>query len=422
MAKQEQQSGLLAKLGNRLQTAFEAHKHDETEFGNVELPSGIRGGLAKLETCGFGVYKTGKFEGEPFFRASASVLDPVVFEDSKGRKYRTQGQFTNIGPEPLCDTPERTRPTLKDHVAWVLNELRKLGVDTANIQWNQLEAVCSMLVADKKNNPIYLRFDTFGGPTDEDPNGRINHKWLGPASAEEAQAAITAAQSNEEQDDSGNVPPPPVRPATQPAGRPALNGNGAGPKKPTGPVQREAAAATATAAPGGAKTPVKPGKAQAPAPAPEPEPQPEEPAYADDTDIVALAERAQAGDAGAAELLADQARGMGYTDDQIVGAPTWVRLGEEMAAGTDPAEVAWEAAEGAEGGDEAAAPEWQPAVGETYGYRPVSPTTKKPAAKPVAATVTAVNAAKKTVDMENAANGKLKYKGVSWSDLESAPE
>jgi hypothetical protein len=40
----------------------------------------------------------------------------------------------------------------------------------------------------------------------------------------------------------------------------------------------------------------------------------------------------------------------------------------------------------------------------------------------VAATVTAVNAAKKTVDMENAANGKLKYKGVSWSDLESAPE
>ena len=416
MAKQVIQAGLLAKLGNRLQTAFDKHKADETEYGQIELPPGIRGGIAQVTMCKFDVFKTGDLTGQPYFYAQASVIDPADFTDDKGKLHRTYQQLTKIGPEPIADTPDRQgRKTLDDHVAWVLNELRKMGVDTSNLQWNQLEAVASAVTADPKN-PIFIRFDTFKmSATPTNPNPRVNHRWLGPASADEAAAAIEAANSAAVQDDTGNLP------------RPTSNGVHQ-PPKPTGPVQHAKTPAVGTkpavATPGAAKPQLpgvkKPAAKPTPAPAPEPEPEPaaEEPGYSDTADIASLAAAADNGDEAARDELIEQARALGIDDDTIASAETWTALGEQMMGNT-PAESDDTEAPADE---EAVAPEWTPKVEEIYLYKPVDPKTKKPAAKAVDCEVLSVDEENRTVDLKNLNNPKMTYKKVSWDLLDGSEE
>lgn len=173
MPAQKGKSTLLAKLGDRLVQAHETHKVEETtysEFG--ELPDGIEGGVAKLVDCLFDTIKPGKDNaGELFFRAAGVVVEPAEF---KGM--RVAGLRTSI-MEALYDTPDRAgRKTVDEHYAWILNELRKLGLDTTQVAAEDMESV----VAAMKDANIYFRFRTWKGkPTAEYPNPRTNHVWNG---------------------------------------------------------------------------------------------------------------------------------------------------------------------------------------------------------------------------------------------------
>lgn len=175
MAKQtaKSTSGILQKLGVAGQKAFNAHKADETKFGSGgDLPGGIEGGVAQLTMCKFGEYGKGDQKGELYFMASATVVAPVTHEN-----LHIEGLRTQIGPEPICATPTKSRQSIEDHMAWILNELRKLGVPTSELDdVNNLEVVAATLQEEKP----YLRFRTWKGePTKEYPNPRVNHEWRG---------------------------------------------------------------------------------------------------------------------------------------------------------------------------------------------------------------------------------------------------
>jgi hypothetical protein len=174
MPMQRTQAGLLAKYGKMLIEAHEAHKADRTVKGDLELPPGIENGVARLDKCGFGVYKTGEYESMYFFSASASVVEPVEFKGVP-----IFGRHTRIGPEPLCNTPNRTRKTFKQHLAWVYNIMRLLGARTDKMSPKDIEATCAALV---KAGP-YILFRTWKGqPQTSGPYAgaepRVNHVWL----------------------------------------------------------------------------------------------------------------------------------------------------------------------------------------------------------------------------------------------------
>lgn len=187
MAKKTRQGGLLAKLGASAKKAFDAHKGDETDFGGGgDLPEGIDGGVAQLVECKFDTYKKGKTEGEYFFYAAGIVKTPTVHNG-----IRVEGLRTQVGPEPMCATPDRSRKTIEEHLDWVLNELRKLGVDTAEMDLDDLETTCEAL---KEDQPFF-RFRTWkGDPTDQFPNPRVNHQWKGVCEFDEEATAEEAVE------------------------------------------------------------------------------------------------------------------------------------------------------------------------------------------------------------------------------------
>lgn len=210
MAKQTAKSGLLAKLGTKLAKAVEAHKGDETKFagGGVDLPKGIENGIAQLVTCKFGVYEKGDFQGEYYFMASGIVISP-----KKHAGIPIEGLRTSVGPEPICDTPNKTRKTVDEHVAWVMNELRKLGVDTAELGVDDLESTVEALQETKphfrfrtwagdkrkKGDPLYN--EQYDGPDAPDP--RVNHQWNGavdldPSDEEETDEEVEDNTEGEE--------------------------------------------------------------------------------------------------------------------------------------------------------------------------------------------------------------------------------
>ena len=177
MAKQVKKSNLMSKLGTKGAQAFAAHKDDETKFGRIELPAGIEAGVAQLVECKFGEYEKGDFKGEPYFMAAGVVIEP---KEHNG--IPVEGQRTQIGPIPICDTPKRTKQTMEEHIADVLNEFRKLGVSTSEMSedGSDLEPTAEMLKADRP----FFRFRTWKGEkaTSGPYKGKeplTNHEWLG---------------------------------------------------------------------------------------------------------------------------------------------------------------------------------------------------------------------------------------------------
>jgi hypothetical protein len=171
MPAKKTKSGLLARLGDRLRKAHEEHKADETEYSNFgELPAGIEGGVAQLVDCKFDQYKSGDNEGETYFYAAGVVVQPIEHDG-----VRVQGLRTSI-MEPMCDTPTRSRPTFEDHLKWIYNELRKLGVETTTLDVDDLETTVAAL---REAQP-YFRFRTWKSqPSVEYPDPRTNHSWAG---------------------------------------------------------------------------------------------------------------------------------------------------------------------------------------------------------------------------------------------------
>lgn len=175
MAKQTT-SNPLSKYKSRVQKAHQQSAGKETDYSsNGELPSGINDGVAKLVDVKFGVYQSGDNKGETFFMARAVCVAPETYNGVK-----CVGKSTMI-MEALCDTPRsKARPTLEDHIDWMYNELRKLGVDTEEIDPEDLEVVFKDLI----EASLYISFETWGGGTYKDQQGverksSVRHNWNG---------------------------------------------------------------------------------------------------------------------------------------------------------------------------------------------------------------------------------------------------
>lgn len=171
MAKKVTKNNMFGKNYDRVRKATLEHRGDETNFGaGGDLPAGIEGGVAQLVDCKFDVYKKGDNSGEPFFYAAGIVKFPKVHDGT-----RVEGLRTSI-MEPICDTPNRSRSGVEEHVEWVMNEMRKLGVDTNEIDVDDLDAVCESLREEKP----HFKFRTWrGDPTPQFPNPRVNEQWKG---------------------------------------------------------------------------------------------------------------------------------------------------------------------------------------------------------------------------------------------------
>lgn len=211
MPRQTVRSGLAAKLGEAAKEAFYSHREDETSYGmGGDLPAGIEGGTAELIEAKFDTFKSGTNEGEYYFLAAGVVVEPEVYNGMHIRGRRTQ-----IGPEPVCKTPGRSRQTVDDHYQWVLNELRKLGVPTDEIEFDDLEPT---VVALKEAAPRF-RFRTWqGNATPQFPTPRVNHEWKGLIDYE----PDTEPAGGEVDDQTSDNEPPetqtqPLEPASQDA-------------------------------------------------------------------------------------------------------------------------------------------------------------------------------------------------------------
>ena len=171
MAKVTKKSSLAAKLGKAGAAAVEKHRDTPVEFDTGgSLPPGIENGVASLDKCYFDVYKSGDLAGEYYFRASGIVLTPKLVCGVK-----VEGRQTSI-MEPVCETSRGKRQSVEEHVAWVVNEMKKLGADMDGIEIDDLEAIAAAL---QEEAPTF-NFRTWQGKaTEEYPNPRVNEVWNG---------------------------------------------------------------------------------------------------------------------------------------------------------------------------------------------------------------------------------------------------
>jgi hypothetical protein len=376
----------MAKLGATARQAFEAHKHDETEYTSFgDLPAGINNGVAKLKDCKFIQIKEGKkTAGEYMFQAVGIVVSPAEFTDADGVTHRVAGGRTVI-MEMMCDTSEsRGRKTLDEHIQWMSNELRKLGLNTSEIKWEDLEESLKALA---ETGP-YFKFRTWKGkPSQEYPDPRTNHVWEGQMPED-----YTPPETG---DLAGTVDNTATQPAQQPPQRATAPASAARPQPPANGAQRPGTARTAPAKPTTAqpsKPAAKPGQKQ---PAPPPPPAPD---FTEFGDLDGLLEAANSGDEKAAEELAQLAIKAGATEDQVKEAADWAAVVELITSSS--------------GGDSNAGP----GVGDVVGFRPFNSKTKRPADKPVDCEVISVDEGGGTCCLKNL-NSDVEYVNVPWDKL-----
>lgn len=190
MGKRTAKSGFGASL--------KSHANDETNYGMeyIDLPAGIKGGVARLVEAKLGEYKSGDNQGENFLYLAGVVLSPKkalsitkAFQDGKVQVLSTEeveveGQRTSC-MEPLCNTTKANDDviTSDEHVANALNELRKLGADTSKI--TTPKAFNEMLEALKEAAPTFKFGTSSKDPTAAYPTPRVWEGWYGTVDIDE---------------------------------------------------------------------------------------------------------------------------------------------------------------------------------------------------------------------------------------------
>lgn len=175
-----------------LSNLIKKHAQDETVYSNdyVSLPGGIHGGVAQLVEAKLGVYKSGPNQGKDFLYLAGVVVAPKtateVIKTLDGKQVKVvsakeiviEGQRTAL-TLPLCDVKKQdgTITPGEDNVERALNEVRKVGGDTENLEGKEdLEELLSAL---KEASP-YFRFSTSqADPTPAYPNPRVWENWHG---------------------------------------------------------------------------------------------------------------------------------------------------------------------------------------------------------------------------------------------------
>ena len=369
MAAQRSQSKLFTKLGQRLVKAHATHATAETTFSNFgDPPAGIDNGVARLVECKFDEYKEGDNKGQPYFYAAGVIVSPKEHGGVPCDGLRVSIMC------PLHDTPNRTsRKTFEDHLGWVYNELRKLGVDTTQLDPADLESTAEAL----KQSAPFFRFRTWKGKaTPQFPDPRTNTDFCG------AIPDYEPADADDGVDDGTTAPAP------------------ASPRAAAPPA---AAAKPATAAkPAPAASNGKPSTKPRPAPTKQPEPEPAGD-YSDDGDLDSLAERA-ADDPAAQAQLKELAMAQGHAEEDVDAADSWADVVEMIKAGAP-----------VEGGG--AAEEFMPEVDGVYYYHPTDPKTKQPGKKRVEVQAVKVDADAGKCDLKDLSNPKQTWKGVAFDRL-----
>lgn len=362
--------GLASKLGDVGRKAHEKHKSDETTYGLRDLPDGIEGGIARLVEIGFGKYEKGDNKGQFFFRAAGVILSPKTVN---GRKI--EGEQTSI-MEPLCPTPNRSRKTVDEHLAWVYNELRKLGVDTDDLDFDDLEETVAEL---KEVAPVFMFRTWKGESTKQFPKPRVNEEWQGLTEFDE-----NAAESDEvEEDETEEEVEEEVEEETKPKAKKA-------PAKKAPPKEEE--------------------EDEEEEDADEDETEDEGEDEEEEVDVAALFKLANKGDKSAQKKLADLAVKAGHSEDDVELAADW----KAVVSMIKNPKTEDEEAEEQEDEEE----EVVPSKGDAVFYRPIDPKTKKPSKKAVECEVIKVLSKAKTVTLKNLDDGETQYDSVPWSSLE----
>lgn len=185
MPKKSGKSGLAAKYGSKLDDAMDSHGGDETNYGGLygQLPGGIRRGIAQLSKCYFSQYEKGDNKDEYYFRAEGVVIEP---NECDGQIVK--GLMTSI-MEPVCETTKRNKEvvTIEDHMKTILNEMRKLGVDTEGAGSEDLERLAEDLV---EAAPYFFFGTSQSEATDQYPNPRVWENWNGSKGLEDYEPEI----------------------------------------------------------------------------------------------------------------------------------------------------------------------------------------------------------------------------------------
>lgn len=184
MPAQVQKTGLLAGLGQQMTNTMNEQRGKAHKDVSGQLPPGINGATAALKTLTIGEYKEGTdTKGKPFFMASGVCVYPETFTDANGQVHTIAGGRTQVGPIPLCNTPnaQGEKKTFAQHWADFRDTLFHLGLDIDQFSGTpqqveaQILAGMQALLAQK----IYFKFETWSGkPTPQFPNPKTNHKWL----------------------------------------------------------------------------------------------------------------------------------------------------------------------------------------------------------------------------------------------------
>lgn len=183
-----------------------ARAGDETSYGYQDLPGGLTG-IAQLVDCRFDLYKKGANKDEPFFYA-AGVLVAV----DQSQYQHLVGQRTSVTMAACATKKQNGEVTSQeDNVASIMNEMRKLGASTAEVNdAGDLEVIAAGLLEVKP----FFRFSTSqAAPTTQYPNPRVWHNWNGVKGLEnysspEADGAVQDDGDSADDSDSGDEAPP----------------------------------------------------------------------------------------------------------------------------------------------------------------------------------------------------------------------
>lgn len=189
MPVQTKKSPLFAKLGAKLDQAVQKHAADQTDYGIMDLPGGIKNGVAQLVECGFFLYKgdtqakqaNGKSAaGEYYFRAAGVMKDPEYSPEGapvRGLQTSIMINMFDTKAGPNAKIPNKIT-TQEEHVEEVLNEMRKLGGDeyTHGATGADLENLAAGL---KDAAPHFWVSTREGQKTVQYPNPKVFTSWNG---------------------------------------------------------------------------------------------------------------------------------------------------------------------------------------------------------------------------------------------------
>ncbi len=372
MPVQKSKSTLFDRLGGakRFGKIVKDHAHDPIRGGMSDLPPNIKNGVARLTKLYIAQYVTGDNKGKDYLRGEAVVLGPKKTRDGD-RMVAIEGLTTTLGPLALCETKNASE---EDNVTRALEEIKKLGVTADELaeQGSEEGGIEAMLEALVEAEP-FVRFSTSPKFAQDDvkkerePTGSWQN-WNGVL------ADYDSGATEDVEDSTGG-------------------------REPKADVEED----ELTSGKANGKLPAKKGKA----------PVEDEPAD-DEPDLDALAEKADEQEDDdeqqeARKTLTELGVAAGLSKKWISDvAKSWTAVAEKIKEKSGSSDEPEETAE-----PEEDAP-YEPSKDDIVKYK------GKKDKKPMEYEVLAVDKRKKTCELKSIDDGKTKYVGVPWDEVEAS--